>query len=148
MKSHEQMLDEVEADLYLFTVDGKYYTAKSKTHAEAMLHHPNTYLFPNTPADFPLTKLLSTDKVLALMAEAAKVPDGMRFTMQEIYHRTKYDGLPAHPKYEGTLAKVFCLAREALAAAPQPTDTDPGRPVKPHRSGGGHWVGDTERKLT
>jgi len=52
-----RVADAEEPVLWMFTVDGRYYTAKSKAHADSMLRHPDTYLYPDKPEDFPLSPL-------------------------------------------------------------------------------------------
>jgi hypothetical protein len=70
----KQELDGQEAVLWMFTVDGRYYTAKSKAHALSMLNHPDTHLYPDKPEDFPLTALftrppITSERELKLLAE-------------------------------------------------------------------------------
>lgn len=51
--------DKQEPALWMFTVDGRYYTAKSEKHAQSMLNHPDTHLYPDKPEDFPLSPLFT-----------------------------------------------------------------------------------------
>jgi hypothetical protein len=61
----EELRVDAEPVLYMFTVDGKYYTAKNKAHAESMLRHPDTHLYPDKPEDFPLTPLYPSSALIA-----------------------------------------------------------------------------------
>ena len=68
--------DAEEPVLFMFTVDGRYYTAKNKAHAESMLRHPDTYLYPDKPEDFPLSPLYLHAQIPAEVAPSSDiVPD-------------------------------------------------------------------------
>ena len=202
MKSHEQMLNEVESDLTVRIFN--------KGGSGEFISYEREKGYPEG------TTFYSRDKVLALMAEAAKVPEVKLLPTLTLHNALTVlmqtdDGADDADRYianidkgqailatksemffhqlrlrvaleplladkisvlfyqDGKYKKVGLYFKDELSwpvgflqgawekegeiqaareAAPQPTDGDPGRSVKPHRSGGGHWVGDTERKLT
>jgi len=71
-----RVADAEEPVLWMFTVDGRYYTAKSKAHADSMLNHPDTHLYPDKPEDFPLSPLYLHAQIPAEVAPSSDiVPD-------------------------------------------------------------------------
>ena len=70
-----RVADAEEPVLWMFTVDGRYYTAKSKAHADSMLRHPDTYLYPDKPEDFPLSPLYLHAQIPAEVELKAKIAE-------------------------------------------------------------------------
>jgi len=70
-----RVADAEEPVLWMFTVDGRYYTAKSKAHADSMLNHPDTHLYPDKPEDFPLSPLYLHAQIPAEVELKAKIAE-------------------------------------------------------------------------
>jgi len=70
-----RVADAAEPVLWMFTVDGRYYTAKSKAHADSMLNHPDTHLYPDKPEDFPLSPLYLHAPIPAEVELKAKIAE-------------------------------------------------------------------------
>ena len=89
---------------------------------------------------------------LELLAVIEQMREALQLTQYGFNHRRCpiCAGLPPYYGFRSTSAHTKdCLVAKALDLIPDLSalkEHDPGRPVKPHRSGGGHWVGE-RRKL-